>query len=746
MNEAAHALGEGSFVFRQMTPGMLAVCIAAVAVFVGAIYALQLGGHRRFAKAASYALRTAVLVAILLVLCEPVLRKEEVIPQQSFLVHVFDTSGSMGIADYEKKPRIDILNAATLDSDTRRELDRLYGPLEFAFDGQLTAHKTHEPLAASENLTDLASAFRGVKTQIAGLPVSGAVLYSDGNPTVNGRTEEIVEAATALEVPVYCVGSGPKVSGPDVWIDKVVHPEQAVKGAVATVNVLVGTRGIPGKVTVTLRDAERQLDERELSSSVKEQVTSAAFQVHADELGVNGYHVTVATAGEESYPWNNEADFFMATVEERQRILYVEGYPRYEYRSLRAAFEDDERFQVTSLVLVGSQSKTYRQGLSDPNELRSGFPDTEEELFKYDVVVIGDVSAGYFKTVQLMALREFVRKKGGGLLFLGGENSFAADGFGRTPLADVLPFAVSSHARLEDEQFVLPTPEGIERGIFGPYDPQHAEDAPWEALPPLKGVYTLNSLKPGAVVLCRVEQGLGEGDAPVVAFQRYGRGTSLICGISGTWQWKFQVPSDNPSYSAFWKEMTLILLEQSAGRIQVKATPSQVSLGSEVAVGVSVYDRTFQPDPMATVTVDVETPSGETHTVPAHQTADTPAGTFQYSLTPAETGLYHVTARSQTVGDEKPLEHRCMFVVREDQPELRDVKLNEALLTRVAEATHGRYVHLSEYEHLPQAIEPREGSLRHVTEKPIWDRPAILYGLLGLLIGEWLIRRIGNMA
>ena len=49
-------------------------------------------------------------------------------------------------------------------------------------------------------------------------------------------------------------------------------------------------------------------------------------------------------------------------------------------------------------------------------------------------------------------------------------------------------------------------------------------------------------------------------------------------------------------------------------------------------------------------------------------------------------------------------------------------------------------------DQLAQGIEPLEGSLRHVTEKPLWDRPAILYGILGLLLGEWLIRRIGNMA
>lgn len=732
--------------FRQMTPGVLALCIVAGILLVVVAYFLQLGGYRRFAKAASYALRVIAIVAILVILCEPILRMEEVVPQQSFLVHLFDTSGSMAISDFDERPRIEILNEAALDSDTRRELDRIYSPIEFSFDKHVTARETSEALAASEQPTDLAAAFRGLKTQITGLPMTGAVLYSDGNPTVNGGVDEILEAASAMEIPIYCVGSGPETPGPDVWIEKVIHPDQAVKGAVSTVNVLVGSRGSTGKVTVTLFDSDQQLDERVLRSAREEQVSSAEFQVHADQLGLNGYRVTVSSTGEESYPWNNETDFFMSTVQERQRILYVEGYPRYEYRSLRAAFEDDQRFQVTSLVLVGSQNKTYRQGLSDPNELRDGFPESEDDLFKYDVVVIGDVAAAYFSTKQLTALREFVRRKGGGLLFLGGEYSFAANGFGQTPLADVLPFAFSSHSRLDDEHFVVPTPEGIERGVFGPRDSRIAREAPWEKLPPMKGVYALNELKPGAVVLCRVDQGLGEANSPVVAFQRYGRGTSLICGISGTWQWKFQVPSDNPSYSAFWKEMTLILLEQSAGRIQVNAFPSTVSLGSDVALGVSVFDRSFQPDPSATVTLEVETPAGEKHSLTPHQTAEAPAGTFRSSLTPVETGLYHVTARAQSATDEKPMEHRCMFVVREDAPELREVRLNESLLNRIASTTRGKYVHLSDYDELVRGIEPREGSLRHVTEKTVWDRSAVLYGVLGLLLVEWLIRRIGNMA
>ena len=746
MNATAGIFGEGSLIFRQMTPGTLAFCIVAAAGLVAVAYALQLSGYRRGARAAAYALRLAVVVAILLVLCEPVLRSSEVIPQQSFLVHLFDTSGSMAIADYDRRLRIDALDEVALDSKARAELDRVYQPLDFSFDEHLSAWDTQGSLEASGRATDLAGALRSLQSQITGLPVTGVILYSDGNPTLEENAQRIVDAAAHLEVPVYCVGAGPETPGPDVWVEEVIHPEEAVKGAVTAVNVLVGSRGAPETVTVTLFDAERRLDQRALHPAQQEQVMNAHFQVRSGELGLNGYRVEVAASGEESYPWNNEADFFISTVQERKRILYVEGYPRHEYSALRAAFEDDERFQVTSLVQVSSRNKTYRQGLSDPNELRGGFPDSEEELFKYDVVVIGDISARYFDTQQLTALREFVRRKGGGLLFLGGEDSFAANGYGQTPLADVLPFTFSSHAGLEDEYFVSPTPEGIERGLFGPYDPRRDAEAPWAVLPPLKGVFSLDALKPGAIALCRAHQEPGRDGPPVVAFQRYGRGTSLVCGISGTWQWKFQTPSDNPSYSAFWKEMTLILMEQSGGRIRVDATPPIVSAGSEVDLSVATYDRAFQPDPSAAVSLEIESPSGKTHSVTPHPVADAPPGTFHYRLNPSETGLYRVTAGARQTDGEALVEHRCMFVVREDEPELREVRLNGPLLRQIAEMTQGGYIHLSKYDELPDGIQPREGSLRRVSEHPVWDRPAFLYGILGALLVEWLIRRIGNMA
>ncbi len=735
----------GQVVYRGWPAGWWLAGLGAAVAIVAAAYVMQRAGGGIWIKRLSYGLRLMACMLLLFLLMEPVLRAEEVLPQQSFLIHLFDTSGSMGIEDFEGQGRLAAVNGLTRDSEARGELDRLYRPLEFGFDVDLQTRAAGDALDVTESTTDLASAFQQLHVQTSGLPLSGVVLYTDGMATINARQEQIVEAALALNAPIYAVGSAPKEPGPDIWIEDVMHPAQAVKGSATPVTVLVGVRDMKGGATVTLYQDATKVEEKILRPKSGEQTISAEFQLSINDTGTNAYRAEVTTDNRETYPWNNSETFFINVVQERQRLLYVEGYPRYEYRSLRAAFENDERFQVTSYVMVDRQDNIYRQGLNTAGELEQGFPKTEAELFAYDVVVIGDVEAAKFTTDQLTNLREFVRRKGGGLLFLAGDSSFAPGGFNVTPLADVLPFSVGNTQRLTEEFRVSPTQEGIERGIFGPLNTASGS-APWEVLPPVKGLFPLQGLKPGAVALCRIDQGRGEEDPPVVAFQRYGGGVSLICGVSGTWPWRFQTNSDNPSYNAFWKQMSLILSDRLNNRLNVTAEPALAPVGSEVKLSVVARNAAFEMDPVAKITLEITTPDGTVSSFAPQPSADGGPGTYDYTLTGTGAGLHKIRAFTTPVPDDQAQEASGVFVVEDDSPELRSVELNEGLLRQLASATGGDYVHALDYDQLPKMVKPAEGSLTQVRETAIWDKPAFLIGLLALLLSEWTIRRWGNLA
>ena len=62
-----------------------------------------------------------------------------------------------------------------------------------------------------------------------------------------------------------------------------------------------------------------------------------------------------------------------------------------------------------------------------------------EDLFGYQGIIIGSVEAGYFTPLQQELLREFVDRRGGGLLFLGGRFALGDGGWGGSSLADLLP-------------------------------------------------------------------------------------------------------------------------------------------------------------------------------------------------------------------------------------------------------------------------------------------------------------------
>lgn len=195
--------------------------------------------------------------------------------------------------------------------------------------------------------------------------------------------------------------------------------------------------------------------------------------------------------------------------------------------------------------------------------------------------------------------------------------------------------------------------------------------------------------------------------------------------------------------------MTLILLEGLQKRITLKATPPIVPLGSEVTLEGMTLDKEFNPDPTVPVMLRIESPSGEVATIRATSKHGENA-TFRHTMAFPEAGTYKATARAafdEGMAATKEEEAEAMFIVKEEvSPELREVRLNENLLREIASMTRGKYVHLSHYEELPDLIVPKEGSLQKVKERSIWDNAWIFLMIIGLLLVEWLIRRLGGLA
>src|SRR5206468_1721651 len=223
-----------------------------------------------------------------------------------------------------------------------------------------------------------------------------------------------------------------------------------------------------------------------------------------------------------------------------------------------------------------------RLNVSSPNELVDGFPKTREELFAYRGVILGSVDADSFSPDQLRMLADFVSRRGGGLMMLGGRHSFAEGGWAGTPLAEVLPVVVDTGAKTEragyfSEVAVRPTREGATYPVTQIADSEDASVKRWSALPPLTTVNPIRSVKPGATVL------LGGVDDKrsnqiVLAYQRYGRRKAVAFAVQDSWLWRMhaRMAVSDTTHRTFWRRLVRWLVEGVPDQVTATMTEDRV--------------------------------------------------------------------------------------------------------------------------------------------------------------------------
>ena len=135
-----------------------------------------------------------------------------------------------------------------------------------------------------------------------------------------------------------------------------------------------------------------------------------------------------------------------------------------------------------------------------------GFPATVDELFKYQAVIIGGVEANYFTPTQQELLKQFVDRRGGGLLWLGARNGLADGGWEHSSMSDLLPVNLPDRKDTfhRDPANVELTAAGRESLICRLDDDPGRNVERWKKLPYLQNYQEIGAPKPGAVVIAEL--------------------------------------------------------------------------------------------------------------------------------------------------------------------------------------------------------------------------------------------------
>ena len=767
---------------------------------------------RRWVRYALAGVRAALIVLIAVLLAGPqVVRRDEIVEPDRLLVLV-DRSASMRIADVRAGDVNRAGGAAAAGTISRddavrsalREQGEVFGPtrlgrgretLWFGF-GE-GAFRIAPPLGDTAPLGDadaMATALRQAieqgQRQAAGRPISGIVLLTDGrSPESTGGA--LLNRLAQDSIRVYAVPVGSETLPLDLALVRVDPPQTAFINDTVPVTVTVEQPGTPdgstvdpADVVVRLVDLEtgQTLDERSLEGvglgqplRLEARPTRVGEPRWRVEVIYNdaaqkpdGSETDVANFEGEMNLTNNAEEFLVRLIDRPIRVLYVEGYPRWEYRYLKNTLVREK--SIDSSVLLLSADRAFAQEGDTPI---TRLPQDAEEWDRYDVVVLGDVPAEAMSAEQRRQLHDLVAEQGRGLVWIGGPGA-TPNSYAGTVLADLLPMRepeatgplawdrmTVTPTALAESLSVLRLGDDADAGRAGS-SPGRAAGAGdgdglaggegWpEGLPPLRWAQDLMGLKPTAEVLATARPLDSAGnETPLVTRLRFGAGQSVYVATDETWRWRY---GKGEAYAErFWVQLVRMLGREAAARSEEGARLSvssrRVPEGATVVVDLDVRDAALLGRELPSVRVavrradaDPDAPVLEVLELRPESGGDGPTRRFASPWRPLRAGDYELTVDEPSLAG---LGLRAGVEVIGADDELRRPEADRARLAELAEATGGRVIELSNLAELaqPGVVPNLSRKVANDVAEPIWNSLAALILIVLLVTVEWVGRKV----
>ena len=704
------------------------------------------------------AIRVALLALLIVCLMRPVLVLRAAVPQQNFLGVLIDDSRSMTIGDSDGRPRTEFVQEqfAPDRGPLFTSLSDRFVLRFFKFSSFVDRLSDAESLSYQGTSTRIGQALERARDELSGLPLAGLVVVTDGADTSADSLDEPLASLKARSIPVFPIGVGRERFDRDIQISRVETPRSTLKGTTLAVDVVISHTGYSG-ATVPLQVEEdgRIVSSQEVKLPADGESATVRVTFTTADAGARQFRFRVPAQAEEQVAQNNTRDAVIEVADRREKVLYLAGEPRHEVAFFRRAVDGDSNLEVVILQRT-AEDKFLRLGVGSPDELVGGFPKTREELFAYRAIILSSVEAASFSPEQLRMLAEFVSKRGGGLLMVGGRRSFAEGGWAGTPVADVLPVEMEGGARPNTAPFfthlsVRPTPAGVTYPVTQLADNEKASLTRWNEMPAVTAVNQLKTIKPGATLLLTGTDD-NKQEEVVLAYQRYGRGKSVALSIQDSWIWKMDatITVTDTTHATFWRRLVRWLVDGVPGPVTVMTAVDRVEPGEPMRLTAEIVDPAFVEVNNAHVLAQVTSPSGKVSEVPLEWSV-TRDGEYKGSFVPDEPGMYEVRASASRVageGDEPQTLGSNVMHARASagDNEFFDAAMRASLLQRVAEETGGRFFTPANAAQLPEAISYNGRGVTVVEERDLWDMPILLLALLALVGGEWALRRQQGLA
>ncbi len=607
--------------------------------------------------------------------------------------------------------------------------------------------------------------------------IRGVVLISDGRQTVAGDLTGLATRLKSLNIPVYSIPVGSKLPPRDLSIAAVEAPKVVFLKDNAQIRATIGASGFTGQaVTVRLERNGEEIDRQTVTPGSDN--ASVSFVVPSDQAGRFEYELSTEVQDGELRDDNNRREVNLQVVDNKARVMLVDGDPRWEFRYLKNLLERDK--QVESQLVLFRQP--YLNLLNQPY-ISSTLPPLEafrEQLSNTDLLVLGDISPNAVDPAIWDVLEQAVSRDGLTIVIIPGRSSMP-HGFAVPQLTALLP--VEAFRQRVAEQFVKTgedddqssyqltlSPEATSLPMFQLNENPLEQNLALSSLPGHPWIYGATP-KPGAAVWATSRIPADNmAPEPTILHHDYGFGQVVWMGLDSTWRWRFRA-GDQWHYK-FWGQLIRWAARNkaSAGNDEVRMTLSDVSveesepleatvrwnpklLGQLEAARVEVVatrldsgdEKAADPNSNAAASKEDSTKATEDRLAAVLKSAPETPERFTGRLPHLPSGMWQIELQvtGGTITLTEPI--RSEVMVYRVSAELADVSCNREMLTQLSELSGGSVVEPADAENLLSLIQPRDEVQERIDERTLWDHWIVLVVMFGLLMSEWVVRKLNGL-
>jgi hypothetical protein len=617
--------------------------------------------------------------------------------------------------------------------------------------GQEKAAPRQLRLDSQARSTDLSD---GIRTRVGDRDEErvAAVLFSDGQHNEGSSPLQTAKILGSRQIPVHTVSVGSTVLPDDLAILKVKTPtsvffKDRVKG-----EILLKDDMPPGRpFTAKIECSGVKVWENKFSTEQSHHRTipfdfplqALVEKVLAQrEKGVEilnqplTFLASVSPVEGEKEKSNNDADFTLHAIMQRRKVLILDGRPRWETRYLRNLFERDEQWELNTLLAdKGGDATAWARGPG-----AGKFPPDRESLYAYDFIAFGEVPRQYLKMEELEWIRDFVAKRGGGLLVIDGRRGHVSS-YAETPIGALLPV---------DWKGETGRPTGLrltEKGArFAPLllagEADRSQEI-WASLAAPHWIAPARAL-PGSETL--LEGVIGERRVPALVSRRYGAGKVLYAGFDESWRWRYEVADLH--HQRYWNQLVREVMEPPFAvrdsRVALDAGKPVYATGESASIRARLRDAEGKPLAQAEAEAWI---TRDGRKVASIQLApdENMGGAFHGSTAPLTPGRYEVRLHAAGLPDGGS-KVKTEFVVRASETgELAVLNANEELMRQIATQSGGDFYREEEIGDLAQRLEPLSREKVLEGDTALWQSWWWFLPIVGLLSLEWVLRKWAGM-